>query len=371
MEAPGEQPDPFLDALDGLGPALLAALAALEHARRRLHPPDLPSLRASMRVFAEKLDAALAAFRKADAPEDLGDLCERLDRTSTLALDAAVGFAEETSGALAVPRLLAAMRAHAQAQEALYPLRNAFPAVSRFFVEPALHGRIDSLEPDPPEGASVGLHDANNALDARGGFSLYVPETYDGGCPWPLVVALHGGGGHGREFLWTWLREARGRRFLLLAPTARGSTWSLAGADVDGAALRSMVNYVCERWAVDREHVLLTGLSDGATYTLLCGLQPDSPFTALAPVSGVLHPANLVEGRLDGARGRRIYLVHGALDWMFPVAIAHVARDALTGAGAELVYREIADLSHTYPREENGRILSWFDPRLALDGQGA
>jgi len=25
-----------------------------------------------------------------------------------------------------------------------------------------------------------------------------------------------------------------------------------------------------------------------------------------------------------------------------------------------VVYREIADLSHTYPRDENGRILDWF-----------
>jgi len=25
-----------------------------------------------------------------------------------------------------------------------------------------------------------------------------------------------------------------------------------------------------------------------------------------------------------------------------------------------VVYREIADLSHTYPRDENGAILDWF-----------
>ena len=35
-------------------------------------------------------------------------------------------------------------------------------------------------------------------------------------------------------------------------------------------------------------------------------------------------------------------------------------------AGAELAYREVADLSHAYPREENARILEWFDPGLAL-----
>jgi len=45
---------------------------------------------------------------------------------------------------------------------------------------------------------------------------------------------------------------------------------------------------------------------------------------------------------------------------MFPVDVARMARDTLTGAGAQVEYREIDDLSHTYPREENDRILSWL-----------
>jgi len=52
--------------------------------------------------------------------------------------------------------------------------------------------------------------------------------------------------------------------------------------------------------------------------------------------------------------------VHGALDWMFPVQIARMGRDALQAAGARVVYREIEDLSHTYPRDENPRILEWL-----------
>jgi len=79
----------------------------------------------------------------------------------------------------------------------------------------------------------------------------------------------------------------------------------------------------------------------------------------------VLHPRNFAEGNLERARGRRIYLAHGALDWMFPVGLAQGACDTLREAGAEVTYREIADLSHTYPREENDRILRWFDPSLA------
>jgi phospholipase/carboxylesterase len=155
-----------------------------------------------------------------------------------------------------------------------------------------------------------------------------------------------------------------------MAPTTLGPTWSMMGDDVDAPALKRMIEYVGESWRIDPERILLTGLSDGATYSLLCGLQEGMPFTALAPLSGVLHPANLANGNLERARGRRIYLVHGALDWMFPIAVARIACERLRAAGAELVFREIDDLSHTYAREENDRILAWFDPSLALPAAG-
>jgi phospholipase/carboxylesterase len=66
--------------------------------------------------------------------------------------------------------------------------------------------------------------------------------------------------------------------------------------------------------------------------------------------------------------GLPVHLVHGALDWMFPVSIARTAQRALTAAGAKVTYREIADLSHTYPRDENSGMLDWFLPQTALLG---
>jgi phospholipase/carboxylesterase len=84
------------------------------------------------------------------------------------------------------------------------------------------------------------------------------------------------------------------------------------------------------------------------------------PFTHLAPACGVLHPMLLVDGGLARARGRPIYLIHGALDWMFPVQVARQAQQVLAAAGSRVVYREIDDLSHTYPRDENPRILDWL-----------
>ena len=37
-----------------------------------------------------------------------------------------------------------------------------------------------------------------------------------------------------------------------------------------------------------------------------------------------------------------------------------LARETLLAVGARLVYREIEDLSHTYPRDENPRVLDWL-----------
>ncbi len=72
-------------------------------------------------------------------------------------------------------------------------------------------------------------------------------------------------------------------------------------------------------------------------------------------------------GNLERLRGRPVYLVHGALDWMLPVALAREAARILAGSGAALVYRELENLSHTCPREQNAKIIEWFDPRRRPD----
>ncbi len=361
-------PDPaYTAALSLAGTGSLAGLETVEKALRRLHPPELEGLPESLEPLLERLAEAREALADATAPAGLEPFHERFLR-GTEAVEAALqNLSRAGEPGAGVGRVLGAMRLHCRAQEAFYPLRGALTPLGRWFAEPSWHERLAALDPPPPEGVSVGIHaaGADDDPDARGGFHLYVPERYTPDRDWPLVVALHGGFGHGRDFLWTWLREARSRGLFLLAPTSRRTTWALEPPDVDEPALRSMVDFVAERWRIDPDRILLTGLSDGATYSLLAGLAEEAPYTAIAPVSGVLHPQNFANGNLDRAAGRRIYLVHGALDWMFPVEVARAAAETLERSGADLVYREIEDLSHAYPREENAAILEWFDPASA------
>jgi hypothetical protein len=46
-------------------------------------------------------------------------------------------------------------------------------------------------------------------------------------------------------------------------------------------------------------------------------------------------------------------------NWPMP-ELARQAHVALASAGAAVTLREIADLSHAYPRELNGEILHWL-----------
>ena len=352
-------PEVWRNAVADVGAATLTALGALEAIGRRLHPPALASLRAQARPAAERLESTLSVLRNTPAPGDLEVLHEDLGAAAAATAEA-IGRFVAPDAADPIAGVLGAMRAQCRALEQVYPLRHAFPPFADHFAEPDWKGRAAELDPETRGEASVGIHRAGGGEEGDG-FSLFVPERYDGTRDRPLVVALHGGMGHGRDYLWTWLREARSRELLLLAPDSADTTWGLHAPARDTARLLSMIEFVSERWRVDRERILLTGLSDGATFSLLAGLAEGAPYTALAPLSGVFHPANLQNGNLERARGRPIYLVHGALDWMFPVELARVARDTLQEAGADLTYREIEDLSHTYPREENARILDWLD----------
>ena len=198
-----------------------------------------------------------------------------------------------------------------------------------------------------------------------------MPEYYTRDRAWPLVMALHGGSGNGRGFLWSWLRDARSHGAILVAPTATGSasskstpnksTWALMGDDTDTPNLVRILDSVRSRWNIDPERILLTGMSDGGTFCYVSGFDSASPFTHLAPVSATFHPLMAEIADAERLRGLPIHIVHGRLDWMFPVQVARQTSQALSAAGADVTYRELEDLSHCYPREMNAPILKWLN----------
>jgi phospholipase/carboxylesterase len=342
------------------------ALEVLGFIARHLHPPDIASLVQVLGDADTALRAAGEQIARVAWPEHLLPFRDQAQRAAALTLRACDGLrAAASPGADTLRQAFRSLRDVSRGLEAMYPLATSLPSVSRFFLAPDRRGDqalLDRLAAaaSRSDDTQVGVLHADNATDQRGGFSVFVPEDYDPARPYPVVMALHGGSGHGRLFLWSWVREARGRGVIVVSPTAVGDTWSLMQPELDAANLVHVLEQVAQTWRIDRGRLLLTGMSDGGTFTLLSGIDQDSPFTHLAPVAASFHPLLLSMAPPQRLLGLPVYLVHGALDWMFPVSVARSAHSALDAAGAKVVYRELTDLSHAYPREENSLMLDWF-----------
>lgn len=339
--------------------SLLRSLTLLEFVARYLDPLHLDELVDAVGAPDDALRAACAKENAATAPTETA---ARLFLACGEALAAFDGIRTALAQGDDLYAMFRALRHLPRAQEALYPLAASIPLVNRYFLDGSLRDDADSLQfmREATDHESGVIHGGDH-IGRRGGVSLYVPEAYTADRKWPLVVALHGGHGNGRAFLWSWLRDARSFGAILAAPTAIGRTWALMGEDCDTPNLERMLDSIGSRWRIDPARMLLTGMSDGGTFCYVSGLASGSRFTHLAPVSATFHP--LMAAMADAARlrGLPIYMVHGARDWMFPVEVARRARQALSAAGADVAYREIDDLSHCYPREVNRDLLAWLN----------
>jgi phospholipase/carboxylesterase len=341
-------------------PPLLGSLEALSYVARHLNPPDFGRVMNAIGAPEEKLQAARSQL--SNWPEKFAEVRKSLEAASDATLAAFEGLRAVQHGHGDLVAVFRALRYAPRAQEALYPLAAKFPPVSSFFLDPDLRNDAEAsarLTRAAAENSGV-MHD-NREPGNRGGFSMYVPEYYTPERTWPLVMALHGGSGNGRNFLWSWLRDARSFGAILVAPTATGSTWALIGEDNDTPNLLRILDSVRGRWNIDPTRLLLTGMSDGGTFCYVTGLESGSPFTHLAPVAATFHLLMAEMADADRLRGLPIFLAHGRLDWMFPVQTARQTRGVLSAAGASVTYREIDDLSHCYPREINPELLAWLN----------
>ena len=290
-----------------LVPALLQSLEVLGFVARHLNPTDLYELIGA--IGEPEVALADARPRLEEWPEHLGGLRTALETASDQALTSFARLREAAEQGDGIRLAYRALRGLPLAEEALYPFAAQMAPIGRYFLQTGVRGDAGLLErlAQGSRRDDVGVAHFDNEAGSRGGFSLYVPETYATDVAAPLVMALHGGGGNGRGFLWSWLRDARSRGAILIAPTAVGETWAISGPDRDTPNLSRILEFVMGRWNIDPSRRLLTGMSDGGTFTYVSGLESGSPFTHLAPVSAALRtpPSTQAAVRAHEAGGTR------------------------------------------------------------------
>jgi phospholipase/carboxylesterase len=342
---------------------VLAALGAFENAQQLI---DFSHVGAAQRALGasigDTLDNAAAALDEhADAASN-NSPSDTLRQALVHLRNALAAFVRHANWPDFGAAFLSSREQFCKALEGLYEGRDELPVIEAYF-------RFDDVAPDDPllahsadpNGPPVGVVQ-HLASSAHNQYSLYVPESYSANHAWPLIVALHGGYGRGDEYLWSWLRPARSRGYVILSPKSSGPTWSILQPTMDSASILAMLDEVCERYVIDKARVFLTGLSDGATFSYLLGLQHAERFAALAPIAGVLSP--MTDQLLRSGTGKTLpmHVIHGARDMIFPVQSVRSTNQLFKSLGYDLTYTELPDWGHalTYAINE-AIVLPWFE----------
>ena len=286
--------EPAIDAIAQLVPATLRALYALEFAGRHLSPAHPAAADRGRRRPRRRSRRRAAASRALDWPERLAPARDCLERAASggrgprrpaVAPRGAAADRRGLPGAAHLrPRLpKRSIRWRRICSRSASSSSNPRRATTRRCID-----RLAALDPSRDD---VGVMHVGGPAGTRGAFSLYVPEYLRRRAPLPLVVAMHGGSGNGGAFLWSWLREARTRGLIVLAPTASGSTWSLMEPDVDGAEHRphgrggrGPMERRSDAPAADRH--------ERRRHLHLCARawRGNCRFTHLAPIAAAFHP---------------------------------------------------------------------------------
>ena len=366
MEAANE---PYLQEIRQAEEKLLYFLRTMETLQEEIHLARIAEQQAQFRQTIGDLFTLLNTQLSAlSPPQELKDLHATFSQAVVCCADAyqafLLGSFPDSSEYFLLSR-----QVFCRGLYLLYQLRAELPILQPYWVLPTARPSLAELETRAPGlEVPVGFIHMERASH-RAGYSLYVPENYTAQKNWPLIVCLHSGYGRGDDYILTWLRPAKSKGYLLLAPQSRGPTWSAIrtpfsppNPPLDMGSIRAMLEEVFNTYAVDRSRVYLSGFSDGGIFTYILGLTYADLFTGIAPVAGRLHPALEDLMRRGQGKGLPMLMVHGGQDPIFSVGFTRQTHDLFTRLGYQVTYKELSEWGHAYPYSINESIvLPWFE----------
>ncbi len=175
-------------------------------------------------------------------------------------------------------------------------------------------------------------------------YRLFIPETYDGTKPTPLVVALHGMGGDENSLFDSYAngllkREAERLGFMVVCPKGRDAASMYRGAAEQDVL--DVLAQVRQNYRVDAARIYLMGHSMGAYGTWSTAMDHPDIFAALGPISGGGSAAGMVK-----IRHIPQYVVHGDDDRTVSVTQSRTMVEAGKKAGTDIVYVEVPGGTH-------------------------
>ena len=211
----------------------------------------------------------------------------------------------------------------------------------------------DDAAIDCGSGGSGGIVGEGTGTADGATYRFFVPQSYDGSTPVPLLVGLHGSGGNGQIMTGVWRSVAEEEGFVVLGPDWSDPAGWNTGGDID--AIFATIGEMAASYDLDLCRVYLNGFSAGAHLTYVLGLSSSEVFAALAPYAGSMSYAEqmgiwpddvtrLVPARID----------HGMNDTVVPFSEAEHARDELEAAGHAVDFNGIPGSGHTWENSVTG-----------------
>jgi predicted esterase len=191
-------------------------------------------------------------------------------------------------------------------------------------------------------------------------YSVYLPESFNAGTEYPLIVALHGSGVDEQEFIKGMVGGASILGYPVIAPKARGLSSYYVG-DSGEDVFESIEHFISLFPNIRRDRIFLMGFSMGGYGAWHLGILRPDTFRGLIILSGAVRPDLL--GQIDKLRDANIFVVHGAKDNAVPVDGARRLVEKLKAMNANVVYIEIPEGGHgNYGDYDPGtEILAWIE----------
>ena len=133
-------------------------------------------------------------------------------------------------------------------------------------------------------------------------YILHLPPLYNGDDEMPLIVVLHGGGGNAKniEDATGFSEKADEEGFIVVYPDGSGRfdryllTWNngfccgyaLKNNIDDVGFIRALIGYLQEKYAIKRNMIYVTGISNGGMMSYRLGAELSDIVAAIAPVAG-------------------------------------------------------------------------------------
>ena len=136
------------------------------------------------------------------------------------------------------------------------------------------------------------------------------------------------------------------------------------GLRASQAMVEALIEREIER-GIEASRIVLMGFSQGCAMTLMTGLRYGQRLAGLVGLSGYLPLAAVTEAERHSANhDTPIFLAHGSVDQVIPIARATASRDALRALGHAVEWHEYP-MPHSVCAEEITDLNRWLLKTLA------